>query len=58
VRVLGFSAQKMNHAMKNYSLKISSTSDEVKTPLDSNKENISYNSYLLRGAPLPAFDEN
>lgn len=44
--------------MKNYSLKISSTSDEVKTPLDSNKKNISSNSYLLRGAPLPAFDEN
>ena len=32
---------KMNHAMKNISLKISSTSHEVKTPLDSNKENIS-----------------
>ena len=36
-----FRAKKMNHAMKNHSQKISSTSDEVKTPLDSNKENIS-----------------
>jgi hypothetical protein len=32
---------KMNHAMKNNPLKISSTSYEVKTPLDSNCKNIS-----------------
>ena len=39
---------KMNHAMKNRSQKISSTAYEVKTSLDSNKEKISANSYLLR----------
>jgi len=33
-----FFRNKMNHAMKNNSQKISSTSYEVKTPLDSNKE--------------------
>jgi autotransporter-associated beta strand protein/T5SS/PEP-CTERM-associated repeat protein len=36
----------MNHAMKNNSLKISSASSELKTPLDSNKENISANFQL------------
>jgi len=35
-----FRTKKMNHAMNKYSLKISSTSYEVNTPLDSNKENI------------------
>ena len=53
-----FRTNKMNHAMKNYSQKILSASDEVKTPLDSNRQNISSNSYLLHGAPLPAFAEN
>jgi hypothetical protein len=44
VRLSGCSAERtMNHAMKNNSLKISSTSHEVKAPLDSNKENISAN---------------
>ena len=39
---LGFlRTNKMNHAMKNNSQKILSISHEVKTPLDSNKENIS-----------------
>ena len=36
-----FCTNKMNQAIKNNSQKISSTSYEVKTPLDSNKENIS-----------------
>ena len=36
-RVL-FGTKKMNHAMNNYSQKFASTSYEVKTPLDSNKE--------------------
>jgi hypothetical protein len=36
-----FGTNKMNHAMKNISLKISSTPHEVKSPLDSNKEKIS-----------------
>jgi hypothetical protein len=33
-----FHTKKMNHAMKNNLLKISSTSYEVKTPLDSNRK--------------------
>ena len=33
-----FGTKKMNHAMKNNSQKISSTSYEVKTPLDSNRK--------------------
>jgi hypothetical protein len=53
-----FRTEKMNHAMKNNLLKFSSASDEVKTLLDSNKENISSNSYLLHGALLLAFAEN
>jgi hypothetical protein len=48
----------MNHAIKNISLKISSAPYGVKSPLDSNRQNISANSYPLRGAPLPAFPEN
>jgi hypothetical protein len=44
--------------MKNHSLKTSAASYEVKSSLDSNRKNISANSYLLRGAPLPAFAEN
>jgi autotransporter-associated beta strand protein/T5SS/PEP-CTERM-associated repeat protein len=41
-----FRKNKTNHAMKNNSLKISSASSELKTPLDSNKENISANFQL------------
>jgi hypothetical protein len=36
-----FRRKKINHAMKNHSPKISSISHEVKTPLDSNRKNIS-----------------
>ena len=38
VRASGCYEQKINHAMKNNSQKISSTSYEVKTPLDSNRK--------------------
>jgi hypothetical protein len=59
VLVFGFfHTKKMNHAMNNYSLKISSTSYEVNTPLDSNEENITNHFHSLHGAPLPAFAEN
>jgi hypothetical protein len=53
-----FRTKNINHAMKNHSLKTSAASYEVKSSLDSNRKNISANSYLLRGAPLPAFAEN
>jgi hypothetical protein len=53
-----FRTNKMNHAMNNYSLKISSTSYEVNTPLDSNEENITNHFLSTARSALPAFAEN
>jgi len=50
-----FRTNKMNHAMNNYSLKISSTSYEVNTPLDSNEENITNHFLSTARSAAPRF---
>ena len=53
-----FGTKKMNHAIKNISLKISSAPYEVKTPLDSHIENISAKFQPPARSAAPPFAQN